>query len=73
MQAENQNLADQMADIVVKRVEADRLVLPSLPVAADRCLQLLRDADVNLKTVARAVERDPMLSARVLRAPLLAD
>jgi putative nucleotidyltransferase with HDIG domain len=68
MQAENQNLADQMADIVVKRVEADRLVLPTLPVAADKCLQLLRDADVNLKAVARTLERDPMLSARVLRA-----
>jgi putative nucleotidyltransferase with HDIG domain len=68
MQAENQNLADQMADIVVKRVEADRLVLPSLPVATDKCLQLLRDTDVNLKTVARVLERDPMLSARVLRA-----
>ena len=68
MQVENQSLADQMADIVMKRVEADRLVLPTLPVAADRSLQLLRDADVNLKTVARTLERDPMLSARVLRA-----
>jgi putative nucleotidyltransferase with HDIG domain len=68
MQAENQNLADQMADIVVKRVENDRLVLPTLPVAADKSLQLLRDPDVNLKAVARTLERDPMLSARVLRA-----
>src|SRR5258705_5367800 len=68
MQVENQNLADQMADIVMKRVEADRLVLPTLPVAADKSLSLLRDTDVNLKTVARTLERDPMLSARVLRA-----
>ncbi len=68
MQLGTQNLADQMADIVVKRVEADRLVLPTLPVAADKCLQLMRDPDVNLKTVARTLERDPILSARVLRA-----
>jgi putative nucleotidyltransferase with HDIG domain len=68
LENQNQNLADQMAAIVVKRVEADRLVLPTLPVAADKCLQLMRDPDVNLKTVARTLERDPLLAARVLRA-----
>jgi len=66
-QQTSQDLADQMADIVIKRVHADRLVLPALPVAADKCLQLLKDPDANLKAVARGLERDPFLAARVLR------
>jgi putative nucleotidyltransferase with HDIG domain len=60
-------LAQQMSEIVLKRVQSDRLVLPTPSTAARKCLDLLRDPDVNLRQVARQLELDPMLAARVLR------
>ncbi len=61
------SLAEQMCEIVIKRVESDRLLLPTFPLAAKKCLDLLKDPDINMKTVARALERDPLLAARVFK------
>ncbi len=63
--------ADQLLgvlrDIVLNRVEKDTLVIPSLPEVATRCLELLRDEEVDLRQVAKLVERDPVLATRLLR------
>jgi putative nucleotidyltransferase with HDIG domain len=63
--------ADQLLgvlrEIVLNRVEKDTLVIPSLPEVATRCLELLRDEEVDLRQVAKLVERDPVLATRLLR------
>jgi putative nucleotidyltransferase with HDIG domain len=63
----DEKLAEQMCDIVLKRVQSDRLVLPTPSAAAKKCLDLLKDPDVNMRQVARQLEVDPMLAAKVLR------
>ncbi len=56
-----------LRDIVLKRVEQDTLIIPSMPEVATRCLELLRDEEVDLRQVAKLVERDPVLATRLLR------
>jgi putative nucleotidyltransferase with HDIG domain len=60
-------LAQQLTDIVLKRLQEDRLVIPTLPAAAQKCLELLRDPNANLRNLGRHLELDPVLAARVLR------
>jgi len=61
------SLVDILRDIVLKRVEKDNLVIPSMPEVATRCLELLRSEDVDLRLVAKLIERDPVLATRLLR------
>lgn len=60
-------LLDVLRGIVLKRVETDTLVIPSLPEVASKCLELLRHDEVDLREVARLIERDPVLATRLLR------
>ena len=60
-------LVDILRDIVLNRVEKDTLVIPSMPEVATRCLELLRGEEVDLRQVAKLIERDPVLAARLLR------
>ena len=60
-------LLDVLRGIVLGRVEKDTLVIPSLPEVASKCLELLRQEEVDLREVARLVERDPVLATRLLR------
>ena len=62
-----ENLLDTLRGIVLNRVEKDTLVIPSLPEVATRCLELLRDEEVDLRQVAKLIERDPVLATRLLR------
>lgn len=63
----NDKLLQTLRDIILAKVEKDTLVIPSLPEVATRCLELLRDEEVDLRQVASLVERDPVLAARLLR------
>jgi putative nucleotidyltransferase with HDIG domain len=60
-------LAGTLQDIVLKRIESDNLIVPSLPDVASRALVLLRDEDPDLREVAKLVEREPIVAARLLR------
>jgi putative nucleotidyltransferase with HDIG domain len=60
-------LAAQMESIITKRLAADRLVIPSLPMAAVKCLRLLKDPDLSLKSAAAVIEQDPVLAAQIIR------
>ncbi len=60
-------LGAQMEAIIVARLEADRLVLPALPAAALKCLALLRDPGLSLKSAAAVLEGDPILAAQLVR------
>lgn len=60
-------LLDVLRGIVLNRVESDTLVIPSLPEVASKCLELLRNEEVDLREVAKLIERDPVLATRLLR------
>ena len=61
-------LATELQSILLKRIEADQLVLPTLGAVALRVLEVLRDPEAGPKEAARVLERDPVLAARTLRA-----
>lgn len=60
-------LAAELEKIVTKRIAADQLVLPAIPAVALKCLNLIKDPDFSLKEAASIIERDPMLTAQILR------
>ena len=53
MSAPNPKLREQIAGIVLDRLENDRLVLPALPAAASQCLNLMQDPDVAIKNIVQ--------------------
>jgi putative nucleotidyltransferase with HDIG domain len=60
-------LANELEGIILKRIQADQLFLPSLPAVVIKILEVLRDPDAGMKEVAALLERDPVLAARTLR------
>jgi putative nucleotidyltransferase with HDIG domain len=62
-----EKLATELEAILVKRIQADQLFLPSLPAVVLKVLEVLRDPDAGMKEVAVLLERDPVLAARTLR------
>ena len=64
----SERLATELESILLKRIEADQLVLPTLPAVAVRVLEVLRDPEAGPKEAAKVLERDPVLAARTLRA-----
>ena len=60
-------LAVQMEQIVTKRIADDKLVLPSMPAIAAKCLEMLRNPEVEPRTAANLIEKDPVLAAQLLR------
>jgi putative nucleotidyltransferase with HDIG domain len=56
-----------LSTIILRRMNENRLQLPSMPLVALRCLDLLSDPDVTFAEVARVIEQDPVIAARVLR------
>jgi len=63
----NERLVEQMEKIVLKRIEADQLILPSLPAVAAKCLALIKTPDFSLKDAASIIEKDPILTAQILK------
>jgi HD-like signal output (HDOD) protein len=60
-------LAEQLEKIVMKKIVGDQLVLPSMPATALKCLNLLKNPDFSLKEASALIERDPMLTAQILK------
>jgi putative nucleotidyltransferase with HDIG domain len=60
-------LSAELEGILVKRIQADQLFLPSMPAVATKIMELLRDPDAGMKEVAKLFEKDPVLAARTLR------
>jgi putative nucleotidyltransferase with HDIG domain len=67
LDATAQRLGEQMERIVAKRIEDDKLVLPAMPTVAARCLEMLKDPDMAPKHAAALVEKDPILTAQLLK------
>ena len=65
--AHAERLAPELQRIALQRIAQDRLVLPSTPAVAAKCMAMLREQNVNLKLISNTLERDPMLAAMVTR------
>jgi len=57
-----------MSRIIQARIESDRLVLPTMPQVATKCLSLVKDPNVGTKKVVAVLETDPVFAAQVTRA-----
>jgi putative nucleotidyltransferase with HDIG domain len=66
-QSVEERLASQMESIILTRLAADRLVVPALPAAALKCIRLVKDPELSLKTAAGVIEQDPVLAAGLIR------
>jgi putative nucleotidyltransferase with HDIG domain len=60
-------LAAELEGILVKRIQADQLFLPTMPAVATKVMEILRDPDAGMKEAAAVMEKDPVLAARTLR------
>jgi HD-like signal output (HDOD) protein len=58
---------EQLARLIRRGIGLRKFEPPALPHTAARILALAGDADVDMKALARLVEQDVMLSARILR------
>jgi len=63
----DEQMAARAAELVLQRIDARDLALPALPAVAARCLEILARRDFSISELARAIEADPLLAARVLR------
>src|SRR5262245_19755018 len=61
-------LASELERIVLERIASNRLILPAMPVVPQRCLDILREPDFNVKKLVKELESEPVLSLLVLRA-----
>jgi putative nucleotidyltransferase with HDIG domain len=60
-------LIKRLTDIIFERLEHDSLLLPAMPAAAARCMQVIDDPKQDFKSVAKLVGKDPVLAVHVLR------
>src|ERR1700759_4346632 len=61
-------LAGDLERIVLERIAANRLILPAMPAVPQRCLEILRDPDFNVRKLVKELESEPMLALIVLRS-----
>jgi putative nucleotidyltransferase with HDIG domain len=62
-----EKLASELEAILLKRIQADQLVLPTRPAVILKVQEVLKDPEAGMKEAAAALEKDPVLSARALR------
>jgi putative nucleotidyltransferase with HDIG domain len=62
-----EKVSSELEAILLKRIKADQLFLPTMPSVALRVLEILRDPDAGMKEAAAVLEQDPVLAARALR------
>jgi putative nucleotidyltransferase with HDIG domain len=67
MLASIHDLETKMEQIVLKRISSDRLVLPTMPGAAARALEVIKSPDCSVKQIAAILGRDPVLALQVVR------
>jgi putative nucleotidyltransferase with HDIG domain len=56
-----------LSDIVVRRMQENRLQVPTMPLVALKALDVLRDPSATFATIAKVIEQDPVIAARILR------
>lgn len=61
-------LGSELERIVLERIANNRLILPSMPTVPQRCLEILREPDFNVRKLVKQLESEPMLSLLVVRA-----
>jgi len=61
-------LASELERIVLERIAANRLILPAMPSVPQRCLDILRDPDFNVRKLVKELETEPVLALLVVRA-----
>jgi putative nucleotidyltransferase with HDIG domain len=61
------SLASELGGILGKRIEADQLILPTMPAVAVEVQRVLDDPEAGMPEVAATLEKDPVLAARALR------
>jgi len=60
-------LGAQLTEIVIGRINGDKLVVPTLPAAAQEATRRLREPEVTPRQLTEALERDPILALQALR------
>jgi putative nucleotidyltransferase with HDIG domain len=63
----DEEMAKRAEEFVLRRIESDDLGLPSIPVVAARCIEILSHNDFSVNDVARLIETDPLVAARLVR------
>jgi putative nucleotidyltransferase with HDIG domain len=61
-------LGSELERIILERIASNRLVLPAMPVVPQRCLDVLRELDFNMRKLVKELESEPVLSLLVIRA-----
>jgi putative nucleotidyltransferase with HDIG domain len=61
-------LASELERIVLERIANDRLILPAMPSVPQRCLEILREPDFNVRKLVKELEAEPVLALLVVRA-----
>jgi putative nucleotidyltransferase with HDIG domain len=61
-------LGSELERIVLERVANNRLILPAMPAVPQRCLEILRDPDFNVRKLVKELEAEPVLALLVIRA-----
>jgi putative nucleotidyltransferase with HDIG domain len=61
-------LGSELERILLERIAKNRLILPAMPAVPQRCLEVLREPDFNVRKLVKELEAEPMLSLLVLRA-----
>jgi len=64
---QRQRVSNKLARIVIEKIQANTLVLPTMPEVALKCLDQLADERHTSKTLADTLARDPLLTTQVLK------
>jgi putative nucleotidyltransferase with HDIG domain len=61
-------LGSELERIVLERIANNRLILPAMPAVPQRCLEILREPDFNVRKLVKELEAEPVLALLVVRA-----
>lgn len=61
-------LGSELERIVLERIASNRLVLPAMPAVPQRCLEILKEPDFNVRKLVKELEAEPVLALLVVRA-----
>lgn len=67
-------MIEQISAEILRALDEDKLVLPTLPEVALKVREVSNDPDVDIATMAKVIENDPAISARIIKisnSPLL--
>ncbi|MEO7733130.1 MAG: HDOD domain-containing protein, partial [Kofleriaceae bacterium] len=64
----SKRVGSELERIVLDRIAANRLVLPAMPAVPQRCLDILRDPDFDVRKLVKEIESEPVLALLVVRS-----